>query len=219
MIEWAAEPAAVGWPLAASFACLAAAGRIESGRRRRRLNAAMHELRRPLQALALTGGGEPEGQLDRAIDALADLDREINGGQPPTRRPVETRVLAEQAVARWRGPAQRRGRSLSLAWQAGRCVVECDPAAISRALDNLIANALEHGGGPVRVEGFRRPGRVRLHVVDGGGRDDSPRRARDSRRGHGLRVVAEVVAAHGGRFAACRHERGADAVIELPVPG
>jgi hypothetical protein len=34
-----------------------------------------------------------------------------------------------------------------------------------------------------------------------------------------LRIVAEVAAAHGGRFAACAHERGASAVLELPLAG
>jgi hypothetical protein len=43
------------------------------------------------------------------------------------------------------------------------------------------------------------------------------RRPRDPRRGHGLRVVADVAAAHGGRFAACRHAAGATAVLELPL--
>jgi hypothetical protein len=45
----------------------------------------------------------------------------------------------------------------------------------------------------------------------------SARAGRDPRHGHGLGVVAEVAAEHGGRFAACRDDSGACAVIELPL--
>ncbi len=109
--------------------------------------------------------------------------------------------------------------------------LECDEAAIAGALDNLIANALEHGAGPIRIDGAERAGRLRLTVADGvdaGGRAAPPaerrrsprigeRRRAGGRRGHGLRIVAEVAADHGGRFAACAHELGASAVLELPL--
>ena len=45
----------------------------------------------------------------------------------------------------------------------------------------------------------------------------SHRHQAGTRRGHGLGIVADVAAAHGGRFAACAHERGASAVLELPL--
>ena len=47
-------------------------------RRRRELNRSLHELRRPLQALALSNGRDYEaadGFLDLAMSALGDLDR------------------------------------------------------------------------------------------------------------------------------------------------
>ncbi len=37
------------------------------------------------------------------------------------------------------------------------------------------------------------------------------------RRGHGLAVVRRAAAAHGGRFALRRSERGSLAVLELPL--
>jgi signal transduction histidine kinase len=94
--------------------------------------------------------------------------------------------------------------------------VLCDPEAIARALDNLIANALEHGAGRIRIEGLGRPGRVRVHVANRGG-PRVPAAGRDPRRGHGLGIVRLVAEEHGGRFAACRHRDGASAVLELPL--
>ncbi len=210
-------------PLALTFASLALVGRARRGRRRLELNRALHELRRPLQALALADRSGDEPQLRAAIEALAILDREINGGAgEPARVLVDARALAREAVERWRRPVLELGRGIELRWYARPCPIECDPAAIARALDNLIANSLEHGSGPIVVEGTSRGARVRLHVTDGGpcvatapGR---PRRAgRDPRRGHGAALVAAVASRHGGRFASCRGPRGGSAVLELPL--
>ena len=50
-----------GWPLAATMAAVATAQGLRAGRRRGALNEALHELRRPLQAIALAGGGGSVG--------------------------------------------------------------------------------------------------------------------------------------------------------------
>jgi signal transduction histidine kinase len=240
MLDPIAENAALAWPLALTLATVLVADRVRAGRRRERLNRALHELRRPLQALTLSGRALPapagggRDQLGLAIAALDDLDLAVNGGLPERRVwTVDARTLAEEAVGRWRRTAALAGRRMELRWRAGRSRVVCEPAAIARALDNLLANALEHGRGPVRLDGTLRAGHVRLLVSDGADAGAAPalavgvhprrrpaagsRRARDPRRGHGLRVVADVAAAHGGRFASCRHEAGACAVLELPL--
>jgi signal transduction histidine kinase len=216
MIEALVESSAIAWPMALTFASVAAVERVRVARRRRALNRALHELRRPLQALALSRADRGPGQLESAIAALAGLDREINGGQPPPRRRVEARTLAEQAVTRWSLPAIEAGRELRLDWRAGQAQVICDPASIARALDNLIANALEHGTGRIRIEGSTRQGCVRLHVANRCGPTVAPAGG-DPRRGHGLGIVGSVAREHGGRFAACRYRGGASAVLELPL--
>ena len=43
------------------------------------------------------------------------------------------------------------------------------------------------------------------------------RARRDPRRGHGLRVVASIAAAHGGRFLVQRPAGGWTAILELPL--
>ncbi len=225
------EGLVVACPVAVTCATVVVAERRRDRRRRESLNRGLHELRRPLQALALQPrGGGGRDQLAQAIEALAEIDREVNGGRRAARaQMVDGRALAADAVGRWRGPAAVEGRWIELAWSAERARLVCDEAAVASALDNLIANALEHGSGPIRVDGSERSGRLRLTVADGADAGAQPRLGRaeparvthrhqaGARRGHGLRIVAEVAAEHGGRFAACAHEHGASAVLELPL--
>jgi len=245
MLEHAA---AAGWPLALTAAAILARERVRAGRRRGALNRALHELRRPLQALALIGrvgesNGHPRngngvpGRLELALAALDELDRAINGGPSPLRlRPVACRPWVEGSLGRWRVAAGNAGSPVELQWRAGSATVLADPRRLAQALDNLIVNAIEHGGPPVRVEGAVSGGRLRITVLDGGrcargaSADDPPaptmrlgalvRRPRTrGRRGHGLDVVARVATEHGGRFLVRHHDRGTAAVLELPLAG
>jgi signal transduction histidine kinase len=224
-----------GWPFAVSLAATVAVQGLRHGRRRTALNEALHEVRRPLQVAALEGGTEiaarrGDGPLDLAAAALQRLDREINGGSymPLPAATVDARALAQTAVGRWRGRARLADGSLELRWNAGPAVVGGDRLALAQAIDNLIVNAIEHGGPNVVVSACRREGRLRIAVVDSGSAARPPARrgspaevlARLSgrkRRGHGLAVVRRVVAAHEGRFVFERSPRGSTAAIELPL--
>ena len=234
MIDSVVEGLVLACPPALTCATVVVADRARQRRRRELLNRALHELRRPLQALVLQASGSAtpargRDQLAQALDALAGIDRHVNGDAAPPHATCDPQALAADAVGRWRGPLAVEGRSIALAWNANGARLRCDEAAVARALDNLIANALEHGSGPVRVEGAERSGRLRLTVADGtaaGGEGAArdrryngigPRGHAGDRHGHGLRIVAEVAAAHGGRFAACAHAEGASAVLELPL--
>lgn len=225
---------AAGWPFAVSMAATVAVQGLRSGRRRTALNEALHEVRRPLQVAALEGGAElgtrrGDGPLDLAAAALQRLDREINGGSRiPLPTAVDAQALAQTAVGRWRGRARLADGSLELRWNAGPAMLDGDRLALTQALDNLIVNAIEHGGPNVVVSARRREGRLRIAVVDSGSAARPPARrgspadvlARLSgrrRRGHGLAVVRRVVAAHGGRFVFERSPRGSTAAIELPL--
>jgi signal transduction histidine kinase len=225
----------VGWPLAASMAATVAAQGLRAGRRRTALNEALHELRRPLQAVALVSGPRfaassgSEDPIELAAAALERLDREINGGpSAPARGTVECLPVVRGAVERWRSRAMLADGSLALRWNAGRAIVEGDRSALGQALDNLILNAIEHGGPSIVVAARLHDGRLRIAVADSG-RASRPRSRRGSpgeaiaqltgrrRHGHGLSVVRRVAAAHGGRFALRHSERGSLAVLELPL--
>ncbi len=231
------EPAQIiaGWPLVLSMAATAAAQGLRAGRRRSALNQALHEVRRPLQAVALatgprlaasSGGEDP---IELAAAALERLDREINGGPlPPAWGSIDGYSLAQSAVGRWQARAKLAEGSLELRWNAGRTMLSGDRCALAQVLDNLIVNAIEHGGPTIVVAARLRQERLRIAVVDSG-RANRPRRRRNGpaevvarlsgrhRHGHGLEVVRRVAAAHGGHFALRRAERGSLAVIELPV--
>ena len=190
----------VFWPaVGGAGATLAVA--VRDGRRRTALNECLHELRRPLQALALLapGGagreGAGEASVEMAAAALARLEREINGAGEVAgpRESFAVRPLLETAVRRWRAQAAMRGKILSLRWDADEAVVEGDRIALAAALDNLLANALEHGGERIELAADLAGGRICLAVVDSGaepgaGRGNARRRCGDGakrRRGFG----------------------------------
>lgn len=223
------------WLLAASVALVVTAQGLRAGRRRSALNEALHELRRPLQALTLaTPGVEPgapavEWSLQMASAALARLDREINGGAvPPAPSPVPVEPLVHAAAERWTARAALAGGSLDLRWMAAGTTVRGDRCELAQALDNLIDNAIEHGGPAVVLEATRSGGSVTLAVADsgrGGSRRSVRARATGvaarlhgrNRHGHGLAVVRRTVAAHGGRFTLRRSPGRTVASIELPL--
>jgi signal transduction histidine kinase len=209
-------------PAGAVLALALAVGRRREQRRRRLLNERLHELRRPLQALVLTAPATPPvgpDPLELALAALRDLDAEINGGRPELRRrPVEARMLALAALSRWRGAAARAGRRLEVRWRCGDALVDVDPVRIAQAIDNLIANALEHGRGTVTIEGRRSGDALELWVRDRGSSQARGRAGgRDPRRGHGLRVARAIGERHGGELRWRRLVGGSVAALRLPL--
>lgn len=219
---------AAGLPMAASFALAGGISTLREGRRRAALNEAVHELRRPLQALALTlpakasEGGAADSSLHLTMAALDRLDREINGGAAAEDwKPLPVRTLLAEAVDRWRSQAASTGRSLEL-----RCDddvwIEGDRFSLAQAVDNLISNALLHGGEKVTIDARRDGAWLIIRVRDEGMRPwVRPRRevrlGSRSRHGHGLRVVTRVARAHGGGFCLRRLGRGAEARLRLPA--
>ena len=217
-----AELGSFGWPAGLAAAAGFAGHRLLETRRRAALNGALHELRRPLQALALSGPPEGRspgpGPTELALAALDELDREINGSpRSLARRPVACRALVESAIERWRGPAAQARRSLELRWRAGTAMVMADPCRVAQALDNLLANAIEHGGLRVWTDAAICAGGVRISVSNTAPQAPRRHRARGPGRGHGLRIVASIAADHGGRFAVRRSDAIWAASLELPL--
>jgi signal transduction histidine kinase len=223
-----------GWPLALSMAATVAAQSLRNGRRRSALNEALHELRQPLQAVALAAGpgvaaAGDDDPIGLAAAALERLDREINGIPPaPISAAVDARALVQAAVGRWQARARFCEAALELRWNAGGAIVNGDRCMLAQALDNLIVNAIEHGGPTIVVAARRHNGRLRIAVVDSG-RAARPRSRRNSpaeviarlsgrnRHGHGLAVVRRVASMHDGRFVLSRASGGSLAALELPL--
>jgi signal transduction histidine kinase len=217
--------ALAGWAAAAALALAVAAlrGRLRS------VAAAAHELRGATGVLVLAVSAlrrEPggvrhalalESELERMRAGLADLDAAREGRRrtgAAALLPAER--LLRLAAAGWRPVAARRGRRVRLRWEAGGAQVRADRGRVAQALGNLLANALEHGSGPVRLTGRRRGRSLVLEVADSGpAREAGPEGGHD--RGHGLGIAARAAEEAGGSLTVTRSEQGTTAALELPL--
>ena len=225
--------------------------RIEDARRRERefTADASHELRTPLSILRaeleLTRNHAPDERVRRALDsALEECDRlghlvddllllaSADAGQVRPRALVDVRELIGGLLPGFRTLAGRRRITVI---GSGDAVVRADPRALSRAVANLLDNAVRHApdGGRVTWDVGRRDGWATITVTDDGPGVPSEARARMTRRftqldrtgtptggaGLGLAIVTSVAAAHGGRveFADATAGGGLSATILLPA--
>ena len=221
------------------LALLASAALLEAHLRHRRcltlVAQAGHELRGPLFAARLGLDGLESTarvaaidlELRRAALALDDLAEAPRGRRAGQRSaPFDLAALLGEAADAWLALAESRGVVLLIEPPAGRVVVHGDRLRLAQAWGNLVANAIEHGGGAVGVRVRVADGRVRLEVTDAGPGLPAPvadlvvaARGRRSRRGHGLALAAGIAERHGGRLTAAPSPRGARLVLELPLPG
>jgi signal transduction histidine kinase len=228
-----------GWLAASGAGIIAGAVRRGRAGRMESVARACHELRGPLTAARLglqlgarTGELSParlraiDLELGRAALALEDLDSAGRRGAGRSRalEPVDLRGLVADSAEAWRAAATARGVELQVTWSGAAPAVWGDRLRLAQAIGNLIANAIEHGGVMVEVCGVGEPGRVRIEVLDRGPGLPAPvselaRRPHGGRgrRGRGLAIATEIVAAHGGRLAAAPCAQGARLVMELPA--
>ena len=213
-----------GWAVAGCLALWVArlAGRL------RLVGDAAHELRGAGATLALASASMKreqgglrrarafESELDRLCAGLDDLDAArqgsravVSGSLLPLERALRT------AAAGWRPVAGGQGRRLSLHWEAGTAAVRADRRRLAQMLGNLLANAVEHGSGAVRLRGRRRGSKVVIEVVDDGPRPVPVAVHPD--RGRGLGIAARAAEEAGGRLTVTRTPEGTRAAVELPV--
>lgn len=141
---------------------------------------AAHDLRTPVATLrtlaeaALADPGQRSDLLPRAvrlsarmgdiIDDLLTRARLTAGVQHLTREPLRLDQLVESIVEQLADPVGGPGAGEQITFKAEECTIRADPHLVSRAVANLIENALRHGHDPgiaaqVEVE-VLRPGRV-----------------------------------------------------------
>jgi signal transduction histidine kinase len=228
-----------GWLVAAAGFGTAVLLRIQLLRHLEAVAQASHELRGPLTAvrlgLELSARARPpspprlraiELELGRAALALEDLSaaRVRRKEVTSTAELVDLSELVIDSVEAWRPFAKAREATLCVRSVDSEARVSGQRLRLAQAIGNLIANAIEHGGGEVEVSLRSEAGAVRVEIVDGGLGLPAPvdelvrrRERRHGARGHGLAIVSQIAAAHGGRIAAAPSHCGARLVLELPV--
>lgn len=204
-----------------------------------------HELRSPLQTLAAaasvlmrsrdrldertaTAAGLVADEVTRFEHLVTDLLELARTDQAPDRRPVDVADLARQ-ICRSRGAEE----SMVTVVNGSDSVWQVDPRRFGQVLTNLLDNADRHGGGPTAIR-VGDDGTMRYLEVDDEGPGVLPEereivfnpfvRGRSARArgdsdgtGLGLALVAQHVAAHGGRVAVGdRPGGGARFRVEIP---
>ena len=221
-----------GWLLAAWAIVALAAQHRGAGRRAELVARACHEIRGPLTAARLGMhfiGDHPriravDAELRRVARALDDLDAARAGRRArDDDESIEVaRLLADAALA-WDPVARERGARVSVVGADG-LVVRGDRTRLAQACGNLLANAVEHGGGAIELRASAVGRRVRIEVADHGPGLPAPvarlaARARAGRgsRGRGLAIASEIATRHGGRLAAAPTAGGARLMLDLPA--
>jgi signal transduction histidine kinase len=211
-----------------------ALGRLEEGfeRRRRFIADVAHELRTPVAVLNMHVDALSESRskpdLQRTIFRLGQmigqmLDAERLALSPRKHDRIDLVEIGRAAVAEVAPLAVANGYEIGFSAGAQTVIVEGDPYAISRAVANLLGNAIAHGGGSGTIE-LRVHSDGRVDVADEG--PGIPAEARERifepfRRerwdrdgcGLGLHLVREIMYAHGGEV--CLVGSGPGAIFRL----
>jgi signal transduction histidine kinase len=214
-----------------------------------------HDLRTPLSAIRGYVDGLREGIADNpekvahylevAGKKIHDLDRMI--GQifllstldaresPPDLRRMDLSAFLRDSVEELRLSLPHGSAELVDEGLTGvECPVLADPLQLRRVIENLVDNAVRHGGRvPVRIlVGLSMEGNAAVFRVDDDGKGIPPEKASlvferfyrgDSSRtgagmGLGLAIVKQIVDAHAGSIVAGRSAMGgASFVISLPL--
>ena len=202
---------------------------------RRVLAHATHELRGAFGAVELClAAAEAEGassggvadlaetvraQIQRGIAAIEDVEAFLaRRAVRAAREPVELGALVARRERAWTRLADLSGASLEVGWDTPGVLVLGDARRLCQALDNLVSNAIAHGGKRIALRSASDGGRLRVELHDGGpgpsreAIDGAPIRLH-SRHGHGLSIARLAIESCGGRVEAI--EGGV--AIELPI--
>ena len=219
--EWIAQVSHdLRTPLTALLACLERARGELSGlddtERKQRVGQALNVANMDAdRVLALADDLLEIGRLD----ARADLNREA----------VLPGELVERCVTSLEPFAASRGVTMEATYGAELPVLDGDGHRLTRALENLLRNAIQHAAHEIAVDVTADADTVRLAVRDDGtGFDGSPgpidltdfprKGGRADSAGLGLTVACRVAEAHGGHAGAANlAEGGAEVWLQIPV--
>lgn len=213
-----------------------------------------HDLRNPLSALhsnvgylsAMLGGGDQDivealadarvscDSLVMIIDNLELLGRVLGEAPAPGKTRLALAPVVDAVVQQHRGLAQSHGTSIELAAVDRGIQVDSNREMLSRALGNLICNAIQYSptGSPISVKAMSSSGTCVVSVSDRGPAFDQSlgelaftaagqselKSASGGRYGRGLGLfAAQVAAAAAGAQVRARGNRSEGAVFELQL--
>ncbi|TXC72217.1 HAMP domain-containing histidine kinase [Sphingomonas ginsenosidivorax] len=196
--------------------------------RRRFIADVAHELRAPLAVLSAQIETVPDDprrvdlqrtlyRLNQMVGQMLDVERLTLAGR--RREPVDLVALAREATADVAPLALSSGYEIAFSAERETAIVEGDWHAITRAVSNLLGNAIAHGdaAGTIEVrvtddraievsdEGPGVPPDARTRIFEPFHRE---RWDRDGC-GLGLHLVQEIMASHGGKAAVVGNGPGA----------
>ena len=209
---------------------------MTSGLDNARLAVLVHEVRSPAAALAAvaetvaeSAPGDPaRRELARlAVAACRAIERIVMDAAIASVRlePVDVGILVREAVA----SHIVRGADVVAEAEEDGLVVDGDPVRLLQAVDNLVANALVHGGGArVFVRTTRSDGDVHIAVSDAGPGISASEQERifelgvslageTPGSGVGLALVRALVDAHGGHVSV-ESAPGAGSTFTIALP-
>jgi signal transduction histidine kinase len=221
--------------------------------RRLFIGAVVHDLRTPLFSLrgyleGLSAGvadtpekraryvavaEEKAAALERLVADLFDYTRLEYLEQAPRTQPLDLVALLRRAVEGMRPRAEARGLALRLC-AAMPCPIDADSHLLTRAIENLLDNAVRYtpSGGSVRVSCAEGAEGVAFSVADTGPgipiadlphlftplyRGESSRNRRTGGAGLGLTIARRIIRAHGGDLRACNGDEGG-AIFTASLP-
>jgi signal transduction histidine kinase len=224
--------------------------------RRLFIGAVVHDLRTPLfalrgylegfsqgladtpakQARYIAGAQEKAAALDRLVSDLFSYTRLEYLDQAPNQEPLDLTHLLHRLVDGLQAQAATKHVTLIMAEANGRCPIVGDSHLLTRAVENLLDNAIRYtpAGGEVQVRCHPTGGHMTFTIADTGpgiAPDDLPhlfsplyrgetsRNRRTGGAGLGLTVARRILRAHGGDLTATnRPPHGAVFTGVLPLP-
>ena len=213
---------------------------------------AAHQLRTPVTGIRLLTrdlirsqaqqpGVAPDAEVLQELDSAAlkathlvqqmlSLAR-AEAGAGGQRQHIEVRPFLDALADKWRKAAQHEHKTLNTEFADAQAWVVADPQVLQDALNNLIENALLHGGAVCRLSWQAEPDAVRITLCDNGPAlsDEtlasmkkpfwrSPD-AGPSGSGLGLAIAEKAAFAFGGQLKLSKFEPegGLCATLELPL--
>jgi signal transduction histidine kinase len=222
--------------------------------RKQFISAIVHDLRTPLFALrgsfeAIETGvadtldkqkyyfqlaRERADALDRMITDLFEFTRLEYLDQQPVRAPLQLSELLERVAETVQPRAAAQNSTILLDIRADLCEISADAHLLTRAIDNLLDNALRYAGSgsTIWIECLAAPGTVVFSIADDGPgipaedlpnlftplfRGESSRNRKTGGAGLGLTIARNILTAHGGTLTARnRTPHGAIFIGSLP---